>query len=168
MRVVDRGTLYLAVLLIAIGVIVLGLNLIPGAGPAQTWPVILFVIAIAFFLPAFLWPVSRRGLAGMAIPGSILAVLAAILAYDTLTGDWSSWGYMWILIVASVGLGLILAASIGGWGRGTIVVGLWIAVSSLVVFSIFAGIFGGPVLRAIGPVLLIVVGVGFLARSFRR
>jgi hypothetical protein len=168
MKSVDRSTLVLAVILIAIGLAFLALNLIPGMDLRTTWPVILFVVAAGFFLPAVLWPSARRGLAGLFIPGAIVAAVGVVLTYNTLSGDWAAWGYAWTLIVAGVGLGLILSAWGGGWGRGTAVVGAWLLGSSLAVFSIFAAIFGGPLLKAAGPLFLILLGGWLLLRSWRR
>jgi hypothetical protein len=65
-----------------------------------------------------------------------------------------------------VGLGIVLAAWVGGWGREVTTIGWWMFVISAVVFSIFATIFGGPLLKSAGPVVLILCGVWVLLRSF--
>jgi hypothetical protein len=134
----------------------------------RTWPVIFFLIALGFYLPPILWPSARQGLAALFIPGSILVALGLIFFYNTLTDDWASWAYAWTLIPGGVGLGLALASRYGGWGHGTMWVGIWMIVGSLVVFGFFGMLFGGAALRSIGPVLLIVGGVLLLVRAFMR
>jgi hypothetical protein len=168
MKMMNRSTLVLGILLVAIGVVFLALNLIPGIDMHKAWPVIMFVIAAGFFLPAILWSPARRGLAALFIPGAILAALGLILTYNTFSGDWGSWGYAWTLIIAGVGLGLMLAAWAGNWGKTTVIVGAWILASSLVVFSIFAAIFGGPLFKGIGPLFLILLGFWLLLRPGKR
>ena len=123
----NRGTVILGTFLIAIGVVYLLLNLVPGIQTVQTWPVIFFFLAAAFFLPVFLWPSAKRGLAGLYIPGSIMLVLGLIFTYDVLTLDWASWAYAWLLIPGGVGLGLFSGrlSAIGGGAAFRPACGCW-------------------------------------------
>jgi len=165
----NRGTVILGTFLIAIGVVYLLLNLVPGVETVQTWPVIFYFLAAAFYLPVFLWPTAKRGLAGLYIPGSIILVLGLIFTYDVLTLDWVSWAYAWLLIPGGVGLGLLLGSIIGGWGRGSFQTGLWMLGVDLGLFALFATIFGSsPVIRMIGPFLIILAGVVVLLRVSRK
>jgi hypothetical protein len=168
MKTTNRPNLFLAVVLIGIGLIFLILNLIPGMDLRRTWPVIFFVLSAGFFLPAFVWPEARRGLAGMFIPGAILAALGLIFIYNSLSGEWSSWAYAWTVIPAGVGLGLFLASVYGGWGRTVSWVGIWMMLASLAIFSLLAALFGGgSILSIVGPVVLILIGVLLLVRPFK-
>jgi hypothetical protein len=165
----NRGTVILGTFLIAIGVVYLLLNLVPGIQTVQTWPVIFYFLAAAFFLPVFLWPSAKRGLAGLYIPGSIMLVLGLIFTYDVLTLDWGSWAYAWLLIPGGVGLGLFLGSALGNWERGSLQTGLWMLGVDLGLFALFATIFGSnPVIRMIGPFLIILAGVLVLLRVFRK
>jgi hypothetical protein len=161
-----RGTLLLAAMLIILGVLFLLLNLI-GVRMGQAWPVIFLVIAAVFYIPAFAWPEARKGLAALFIPGSVFLALGLIFAYTTWTGDYVAWAYSWTLIPAGVGLGLVMGGVWGGWGGDVTVVGKWMAAISLVVFALFATIFGGMVLKILGPVLLILGGLAFIIRTLR-
>jgi len=165
----NRSTVILGTFLIAVGVIYLLLNLIPGVESGNTWPVIFFFLAAAFYLPSFVWPQAKKGLAGLFIPGSIMLVLGLIFTYDVFTGDWGSWAYSWLLIPGGVGLGLLLGSAAGGWGSGATQTGLWMLGVDLGVFALLATIFGGnPVIRLLGPALIIVAGVVILLRVFRK
>lgn len=166
MNTVNRGSIFGAIILIGMGVLFLVFNFI-GLSLDKTWPIIFFALGAVCFLPPLLWPSLRGAFAGFCIPGTILLSLGVIFQYNTLTGDWASWAYAWILINAAVGLGLVLASWIGHWGHEMITLGWWFFVLSLVVFSIFATLFGGPVLRASGPVLLILCGLWLIGRTLR-
>ena len=164
----DRGSLAAALFLITLGAVFLVVNLVPGLTFARTWPVIILVISAAFFLPALIAKEARRGLAALAIPGSIFLILGAIFLYNTLSNDWASWAYAWILLPASVGLGLTLASAIGGWERTALDVGVWIMVLSGAAFGLFATLFGEPLVKAVGAGALILGGLLMLVRAFRR
>ncbi|MBA3072371.1 MAG: hypothetical protein FP831_02140 [Anaerolineae bacterium] len=163
-----RGTMAAGIILVALGALFFALNLIPGIVAAMTWPLILVVIGIGFCLPALIWPQQKESLAGLLIPGSILIVLGGIFLFNTLTGIWSVWAIAWMLIPASVGLGLILGAWVGKWDKSVTTVGLWMLVLSLAVFALFASLFGNVVVKSIGAGLLIVTGLVLLIRSLMR
>jgi len=168
MNTTDRSTSVVAFILIGLGVLFLIFNLVPGLSFGSIWPVIFILLAAGFYLPPIVWPESRQGLAALFIPGSVMLALGLIFFYNTLTGDWASWAYIWTLIPGGVGLGLALAAWVGAWDRRVAAVGLWIMVGSLIVFGFFGMLFGGALLRGIGPALLIAGGVLLLLRAFVR
>ena len=165
MKTINRGSILGAILLIGMGILFLLLNL-GGVSVEKTWPIIFLALGAICCLPPLLWPDLRGWLAGFCIPGGILLSLGAIFIYNTLSGDWASWGYAWILLNSGVGLGLVLAAWMGGWGREMAAIGWWMFIISAAVFSIFATLFGGSVLKAAGPVVLILCGVWMAVRSF--
>ena len=165
MNTLNRGSIFGAFLLIGMGVMFLILEIV-GISISKTWPITFLALGAVCFLPPLLWPFMRAGLAGFCIPGGILLTLGAIFLYNTLSGDWASWSYIWIMLNGGVGLGIVLAAWIGGWGREVTAIGWWMFVVSAVVFSIFATLFGRPVLKAAGPVMLILCGLWLMFRSF--
>jgi hypothetical protein len=167
MHTVDRGSIVTAIFLIVLGGLFLAFSIF-GLTISTTWPLIFFILAAGFFLPSLIWPPMRRGLAALFIPGSILLVLGLIFQYNTLTNDWVSWAYAWILLPGSVGLGLALASWVGGWSRDVSVVGVWLLVICIVVFSLFGMLFGSTVLKIFGPAVFILIGLFLLLRSFRR
>jgi hypothetical protein len=163
-----KASLAFGILLIAFGAILFLLSLIPGDWISQAWPVIFFLIAAGFFLPVFLWPESRTGLAALFIPGGVFLSLGLIFIYSTLTQDWVVWAYAWLLIVAGVGLGILLASIVGGWGKNSFWAGVWMTAISAGIFGLLATLFGTPVIKIIGAVLIILVGLFFLLRAFRK
>jgi hypothetical protein len=168
MKTIERSTFVFATVLIGLGVLFLLFNFIPGWHAGNTWPAIFIVLAAAFFIPPFVWPSIKQGLAGLFIPGSVLLVLGIIFFVNVFSNDWVSWSYAWLLIPGSVGLGLAIAAWYGDWGKAITWTGIWMLVGSLVIFSFFAMLFGSVVFRTIGPIVLILIGGYFILRSIRR
>jgi hypothetical protein len=166
MKNTNRGSLIAGIGLILLGALFIVLNILPNITIRQTWPIIFLVAAFGFYLPALAWPESRKGLAALFIPGTILFVLGAIFLFNTLASDWRIWAFAWILIPASVGLGMMLAAWVGKWEHGVWMVGTWMATLSLALFAVFAAMFGQDLVRYIGAGLLVTMGLYLLIRSF--
>jgi hypothetical protein len=166
MKDINRGSLIAGVGLVLLGALFIVFNLIPGFTIKQTWPIIFLVAGFGFCLPALAWPDSRKGLAALFIPGTILFVLGAIFLFNTLAKEWTIWAFAWILIPAAVGLGMMLAAKIGEWSHGVWVVGTWMAILCLSLFAVFAALFGHVIVKYVGAGLLVLMGVYLLVRSF--
>ncbi len=162
----NRGSIVVGGILILIGAIFLFVNVFQ-INFGQVWPIIFFIIGAGFYLPVLLMPRDRTNLAALLIPGTILFGLGAIFFYNVFTDNWGSWAYIWTLIPASVGLGLLLAARVGHWGGDTLKVGFWIFVISLGVCLVLAAFFGGGNVGLIGAILLIALGVFLLIQSIR-
>lgn len=163
----NRGSIVVGGILILIGAIFLFVNVFR-IDFGDIWPIIFFIIGAGFYLPVLLMPRERQNLAGLLVPGTILFGLGAIFFYNILADNWGSWAYIWALIPASVGLGLLLAARVGNWGGDTLKVGFWMFVISIGVCLILAAFFGGGNAGLIGAILLIGLGVFLLIRSIRR
>ena len=111
-----------------------------------------------------------NGAPGMAIPASIVAGIGSILYYQEVNNDYSSWSYMWTLIPGFVGVGTIIAGLLGENTRGNLSHGLRLLITSVVLFLVFGTFLGGlTILGNYGaPILIILLGVYILARSFMR
>ncbi|MGD8555047.1 MAG: hypothetical protein PVJ32_06375 [Anaerolineales bacterium] len=166
MQTTNRASVVFGTLLIGLGIFLLVARFVPGLTLGTAWPIIFAFLAIAFYLPAIFWPSARPGLAGLYIPGTILLVLGLIFSYNTLTEDWESWAFAWLLIPAGVGLGLTLASWVGKWGRTPQQVGFWMVLVNVSLFALTAVFFGEPILKSIAPALLILVGLLIGVTSF--
>jgi hypothetical protein len=163
----NRGSIVVGGILIVIGAIFLFVNVFR-IDFGDIWPIIFFIIGAGLYLPVLLMARDRQNLAGLLIPGTILFGLGTIFFYNILSDNWGSWAYIWTLIPASVGLGLLLAARVGNWGGDTMKVGFWMFVISTGVCLVLAAFFGGGNVGLIGAALLIVLGLYLLIRSIRR
>lgn len=160
-----RGTLVTGIVLVILGTAFIIVNLIPGITPIRTWPFIFIVAGIGFFLPALIWPDAREGLAGLYIPGAIFITLGGIFLFNTLSGNWAIWGYAWILIPASVGLGLFLGATVGKWDKAVSRTGIWMMLISTTVFAFMAALFGNTLVRILGAGFLVAIGLFIFLRA---
>jgi hypothetical protein len=165
MRNVDRVSAFFAAIFIGLGFVLLAFNFIEGLNFKRAWPLFFFIIAISFYMPALLWRGERHGLAGLFIPASIFVTLGLVFTYNTFSGDWRSWWFAWPWIPAGVGLGLFLGARAGGWGSGAAAVGAWMLGVNVALFAVLATFFGAPLLRIVGPALIVVCGLVVILKA---
>jgi len=106
----------------------------------------------------------------MAIPASIVAGVGGILWYQNQNQDWESWSFMWTLIFAFVGIGVILSGLLGDNPAYSLRRGLNLLVISAALFLVFATIMGRlSVLGDYGAAaLLIFIGLYVIGRGLFR
>ena len=119
-----KNTVTWGAILITFGVLFLVGNFIP-----QSWPLILVGLGISFLLAALL---NKTG--GLAISGLILLTPGLIFMSQVVTQKWSSWVYLWPLVTAALGAGLVIAQLLGTGGRKTRRVG-WVWFISGILFA---------------------------------
>jgi hypothetical protein len=153
--------------LILIGLLILAVQLLPGIELVFVWPwfiigagLLLFLIGTATSVPA------------LAIPASIVGGIGGILYYQSVTGDWDSWAYIWALIPGFVGLGIVLTGLLGGDSADSVRAGGVLVLISLALFAVFGSFFGAlGLLGDYWPMLLILLGlillIGPLLRARR-
>ena len=165
----NRTNLVLGILLILIGGWLVVSRQVPAVqewlGANFTWPMWTIAAGLVVFLIGLL-----TGAPGMSVPASIIAGIGGILYYQNQTGDYDSWSYMWALIPGFVGVGTILAGLLGENPRRNLAHGLNLIVISVVLFLVFATLFGGlSILGDYGAaILLILLGLYVLIRGFAR
>ncbi len=165
MDIQRRSNLALGVVLIVLGGIFLATQLIPGLGLILSWPWIVIGVGAFLLLIGLL-----VGAPDMAIPACIVSGIGGILYYQNLTGDWTSWSYAWGLIPAFVGVGMLLAALLGGRSRYAFREGLRTLLVGVVLFLVFGSLFGAfSWLGAYWPLLLVAAGLLILVEGlFKR
>ena len=136
------------------------------------WPLFILVPGALLLAVGITGPRSSTGLT---VPGSVLTAIGAILLWQSLTGRFETWSYLWALIPTAVGVGLYLQGNASDDeelrqnGRRTGMAGL----TMLLVFGAFFELFifgnfaGGGVGRILIPVLLIGGGVYLLVGQRR-
>lgn len=125
------------------------------------WPLLVLVLSAFFLVPALIGPQQPRVRAGMAVPGSVLAVMGAVLLYSSVGDRWGEWAYLWTAGPFSVGVGLYLA----GWIADAPAlkwIGSGLTVAAVIAFVVFAGVVGGRTFRLVGALAMIALGVALL------
>jgi len=115
----NNTSLVLGSILLIIGILALLGQLLRGYNFwGNFWPFIIIGVGALFFVGMF---VGGKSVAGLAIPGSIIAVNGLLLLVQNLTGYWESWSYGWTVTLISVGafsLWAPTAAASAPAGRG--------------------------------------------------
>jgi len=164
---------------IAFGVVLVVLGLFAlvvqftGFDAGESWPLFVIIPGLTLLVVGYI----SLG-TGALIPGAILTVVGLILAYQSSSGDWPSWAFVWPLVApGGVGLGLYLQGvrnhdpHLLRQGRVLMFVAAIIFMIAFVIFGVVLNIGGynyGVFGKAALPALLIVVGLVLLARSIQR
>lgn len=134
------------------------------------WPLFILAPGVALTLAAAL---GGRALAALFIPGSAVTTVGAIFFVQNAAGYFQSWAYVWPLIPASAGVGLMLYgarmgnAELVGQGRrlAGIFAAVFLAAASFFEAFIFGDLLGAWFFRTGVPLLLIAAGVFLLLRQ---
>jgi hypothetical protein len=162
------GIVLVVVGLFALGIVVFGIDL-----TQYGWPLFVIIPGLTLLVVGFV-----GGGPGASVPGGIVTVLGLVLAYQSSTGDWTSWAFAWPLVApGGVGLGLYLQALrdrdpvMLRRGRTLMFIAAMIFMIGFVFFESILGISGmdyGIFGKAALPGLLIVIGLILLVRSLQR
>jgi hypothetical protein len=159
----SRGNLIVGLLLVLTGSYLLAAQFFPQLKFWETfnitWAVWIILLAVALFVLGLL-----VGAPGMAVPAAIVGGIGCILWYQSVTGDFASWLYLWTLIPGFVGVGMLVAGLLEGRLRATLGAAIWLIVISLVLLIIFGGLFGAGLVETYWPVGLIAIGILILVQ----
>jgi len=158
-----RDNLVWGIILIMLGAGFLLNQFMPGLFGWFSWPWIFVGMGGIFVLASL---IGRIG--GLMIPGLILLGLGGIFFYQNQTGNWASWSYIWALLPALAGLGMVIGSLYDREMRPARPIGAILFVVGLVVFAVFGGAFGlNADITRYWPVLIILVGLFVLVRALR-
>ncbi|MBP6786329.1 MAG: hypothetical protein KA170_01985 [Candidatus Promineofilum sp.] len=158
-----RDNLVWGIILIVAGGAFLLNQLFAGLFDWFSWPWIMVGLGALFILASVL---GRVG--GLMVPGAILMGLGGIFLYQVRSGNWESWAYIWTLIPAFAGLGMVLGGLYDPEMRPARNAGLIMVAAGLVGYAVFGGAFGlDPSVLRFWPVLLILFGMWVLFKAMR-
>lgn len=145
--------------LMAVGILLFGLNIFLGGRLNLALPLVFIMLGVIFFILVLLVAPKWKWAGLLFLPGSIMLVLGIIFLINVLSNDWSSWSYAWLLLVAGVGAGLVLT----GWyiqlSQTFLRVGAGLAIFGISFFVVFGMIAGGAVILVMAPILLVLGGL---------
>ena len=155
-----KSNLFGGIILILLGLLFLAREIAPQYFTFWDWPFFIIGLGVLFFIWAI---VSNTG--GLAVPGAILSGIGGIFYYQNMSGNWGSWSYIWALIPAFVGVGIVIGGVIDKNYKEAISGGLTLLVISAILFLVFGSAFGlNTSLAQYWPVLLIALGLISLVR----
>lgn len=159
-----RTSIFGGAILILVGALLFTAQIMPEIMPdfwrIFSWPWI--IVGVGLFLFAL---GAVTGEPGLAVPATIVGGIGGILAFQYYSNDWTSWSYIWALIPGFVGLGIILMKLLGG--EGSYKEGGTLLLISFILLAVFGSFFGALGMAGnYWPVLLILLGVFLLGRSF--
>ena len=134
----NRSSLVVGALLILAGLLFLVDQVFHIQIASFTWPLLVMGLGGAFFIGML---VGGKSMGGLAIPGTIITGIGAILLVQNTFNLWETWSYTWSLIICFVGIGMMIY---GTWseipevrasGFRTLRIGT-------ILFLVFGGIFG--------------------------
>ena len=129
-----RLPLFAGLLLIVIGGVLLVDQFIPEWDIEVSWPWIIIAVGVGLLMLGML-----TGAPAMAVPACIVGGIGGILLYQDVSGNWSSWSYLWTLIPGFAGVGTILAGLLRGDLRGALGEGTQSIIFSAVAFALAIG-----------------------------
>jgi DNA-binding CsgD family transcriptional regulator len=145
--------------LIGLGLLSLFLNIILGWTFNLGLPLVFIMLGAAFYMLvgglAQKWSWADL----LYIPGSLMLALGVVFLLDEITGDWNSWAYAWLLPVAGVGLGVLLANRGGRWPQVVSLAGLGSLAGGITLLAVFGAIAGGRFIQVMAPILLVLGGL---------
>lgn len=137
------------------------------------WPFIFIVPGVLVFVSALVSESSSGE--GLSILGAILTSLGLIFLFQSVTGFWASWAYIWALVApTSIGVAQIVYGtrkdreSIVQSGRKLVNLGLIFLAIGFVFFELIIGISGfgiGNLGLPVIPVMMVFIGAVILVRA---
>lgn len=149
----------MSILLIGGGALILVLNMVLGQVLNISLPLVFLMISAAFFILAFALARSYAWAIFLYIPGALMAAFGMVFLINVITNDWQSWAYAWLLLVAGLGLGVVLAAREREWRHEVMIAGVGLLGGGITFFALFGAIAGGVFIQVMAPILLVLGGL---------
>ena len=145
--------------LIAIGVILLGLNLFLHGTLNVALPLVFLMLGVGLLILIFATRQNYPWIAVFYIPSGLLLAFGVIFLIDILTNDWNSWAFAWLLLLAGLGVGMLLTNRDMHWHPSITVLGICFSAGGVILFALFGAIEGGLFIQVMAPVLLVMGGL---------
>jgi DNA-binding CsgD family transcriptional regulator len=162
-----RGMTIASSVLVAAGVLFLGLSIFFNGLIDFTLPLIFLTIGPGFVLLVFALAARWRYAPLFYLPAGVFIAFGLVFLLNVVTNDWQAWSYAWLLPVAGLGVGGVLAARHTPLPASLLLVSLVVAALGFSLFGVFGAIVGGMFIRVAAPLLLVAGGLGLRFGWFR-
>ena len=149
------STLVIGIILVLLGILFVG----PTMGLfslRSTWPAILLLLGVGFFIGFF----ASRKAYGLLMPAAILTVSSIPFFICTFTGEWYRMSYLWPFFPISVSLGFFLMYFLGLREKGLLIPGSILLAVGAVSFLVLNYItYVLPIVFLVAGLVLIFIGL---------
>jgi DNA-binding CsgD family transcriptional regulator len=159
MRNATQPVRIISYLLIVLGITLLTLKFVLAGSMNIALPLVFLVLGGGYFVLVFTFQPQWRWSSLLYVPGCLLIALGLILLINAITGEHRSWAYAWLLLTASIGIGLVIADRQQALHRLVRPIS-WAVIATSITFFVVAGaIAGGLFIQIMAPILLVVAGL---------
>lgn len=144
--------------LIGIGIVLMAVNVISKGSIDVALPLLFLVLGGAFFIVVFIFQTRSPLAQFLNVPGAILIALGVILLLNELTGDTRSWIYAWLLLLAAIGVGVLLANRPYVWHTLLNTAGWILVLTGITGFIVLGVLIGGAFMLWLAPIMLVLAG----------
>jgi DNA-binding CsgD family transcriptional regulator len=155
----NRSIRITSLIIILTGVILLALRLFVDGTLDIALPLVFIVLGGGFFILVFYLRGKWNWALFLYVPGILFITFGFIFFLNVTTKDWNAWAYAWLLLLAAVGAGLLLANRTSLWPPLLTQIGWGLTLAGLAFFVIFGAIAGGTFIQISAPILLVLAGV---------
>lgn len=148
-----------SIALVVVGLGLLGLNIFTQGRVDIALPLVFMVLGGAFFIVVFSLREKVAWASFLYVPATLLTAFGIIFLLNVVTGDWKSWAFAWLFLVAAIGIGLLLANHEHFWHPAFNSVGWGLTLAGISFFAVFGAIAGGLFIQIMAPILLVAAGL---------
>lgn len=145
--------------LAVLGVVLLILSIVLGEKFNIALPLVFMVMGAGFIILVIQLRQKWNWAGFLYIPGMLCIAFGLIFLLNVLTQDWNSWAYAWLLLLAAMGMGLLLANREHFWHPLLTQIGWGASLAGIVLFAVFGAIAGGLFIQMIAPIILVAAGL---------
>lgn len=154
-----QPTRWISYILIGAGIVLFAANAFLGGTLNVALPLVFIMLGGMFFLLVVALETSQPWARFLYLPATLFAALGLVFLLNVLTGDWNAWAYAWLLPLAALGLGLLLADRGRAWPRFIHLSAWGLLLGGISLFAIFGAITGGLLIQIMAPILLVAGGL---------
>jgi len=154
-----QPTRWISYILIGAGIVLFAANAFLGGKLNIALPLVFIMLGGMFFLLVVALEASQPWARYLYLPATLFAALGLVFLLNVLTADWNAWAYAWLLPVAAIGLGVLLADRSRAWPRYVHLTAWGLLLGGISFFAIFGAITGGLLIQIMAPILLVAGGL---------
>lgn len=159
MEKINRWAIVISFVMVGLGILSFVLNVILGWNFNFGWPLLLILLGAACCLLAGAYSRQWSGADFLFLPGALITALGAVFLLNVITADWNAWAYAWLLVIAGLGAGILMANRNARLPRWVTFTGVGMVLGGVTLAVAFGALVGGLFIQVMAPVVLILGGL---------